>query len=111
MVKIVVIINTLISLTLLYVAWQMWQLRLRLFNIANALIAYERCCHGVLHSAPNAIYKRQQNIKNLRSQNQSLEYKIQQIRQIVSVLSMGQQLWRRSGRRLRLKFVKKTVAK
>jgi predicted negative regulator of RcsB-dependent stress response len=111
MVTIVVLINTFISLILIYVAWRIWQLRLRLLKIANALTNYERCSHAILHGAPTAIYTRQQNIKNLRSGNQSLQLQIEQVRQIVSLLSMGQQFWRRSGRRQEFKFIKKTIAK
>ncbi|MFH7031031.1 MAG: hypothetical protein ACHBN1_38215 [Heteroscytonema crispum UTEX LB 1556] len=111
MVKNVVLINTLISLILLSVAWRVWQLRLRLAKITNALTKYERCYYGILHKAPAAIYTMQQNIKNLRSPNQGLQLQIQQVRQIVSLLSMGQQFWRRSGRRLGFKFVKNIIAK
>jgi predicted negative regulator of RcsB-dependent stress response len=111
MVTIVVLINTFISLVLLYVAWRIWQLRLRLAKIAKALSTYERCTHAVLQMAPQTIYTRQQKIQHLRMGNQVLQLQIQQIRQIFSLLFLGQQLWQRTGRKLGLKFVKKTIAK
>jgi Ca2+-binding EF-hand superfamily protein len=57
----------------------------------------------VLYKAPQAIYANQQNIYNLRQTNQLLEAQIQQIRQIFSLLAMGQQLWLRYFVRLRSK--------
>lgn len=103
MVKVVVIINTLISLILLYTAWRVWRLRLRLVRITNWLILTERCSHAVLYTAPEAIYIGQQNIHNLRQTNQALDIQIQQLRQILGLLVVGQRFWRRYFRKPRLK--------
>jgi hypothetical protein len=107
MVTVVVVINILISLALLYVAGRLWRLKKRLERINNILIAAERSTHNVLHRAPEAIYKRQRNINNLRQGNQSLQFKIQQIRQLASILAFGQQVWQRNFIRLQSKVVKK----
>ena len=64
MVTVVVIINMLMSLMLFYVAWRVWQLKRRLVKIADTLTAAERSTHAVLHRAPNAIYKSQQNVQS-----------------------------------------------
>jgi hypothetical protein len=95
MVALVVIINILISLILLYIARQVWKLKQRLANMANRLTALERCTHAVLDKAPSNISRRQQNIQNLRQGNQSIQAQIQQVRQIFSLLLVGQQIQRR----------------
>ncbi len=103
MVTVVVIINMLISLMLFYVAWRVWQLKRRLVKIADTLTAAERSTHAVLHRAPNAIYKGQQNVHNLRQTNQALEQQIQQVRQIFRLLIFGQQVWLRYFQKFRSK--------
>jgi len=104
MVTVVVVINTLISLALLYVAWRVWKLKQRLGRIADRLTAYERRCHAVLNKAPERIYTSKQNIYNLRQKNQALQMQIQQVQQIISLLLLGRQIWQRY-------FWKKTVTK
>jgi hypothetical protein len=113
MVTIVVIINTGISLTLLYIARRVWKFKQRLANIANRLTAAERYTHAVLDKAPENISRRQQNIHNLRQGNQSIEVQIQQVRQIFSLLLVGQQIQRRYFPKVGLgaKYKKKIVVK
>ena len=113
MVIVVVIINTLISLILLYVARRVWLLKQRLANLANRLTAAERRTHALLDKAPENISRREQNIHNLRQGNQSIQIQIQQVRQIFSLLLVGQQIQRRYFPRLGLgtKYKKKTVVK
>jgi hypothetical protein len=111
MVTVVVVLNTLIALMLLYVAWQVWKLKQKLGIVADKLAAYERCSHAVLYAAPEKIYLAQQNIYNLRQRNQNLEVQIQQVRQIISLLFLGRQIWRRSFRSSVSTFGKKTIAK
>ncbi|MBW4685175.1 MAG: hypothetical protein KME40_08750 [Komarekiella atlantica HA4396-MV6] len=111
MVIVVVVINTLISLMLLYAAWRIWQLKQQLAYIADRLIDYERCSHAALYKAPENISLSQQNIHNLRQGNQGLRVQIQQVRQIVSLLFLGRQAWRRNFPRVKFTSGKKTVAK
>jgi len=99
MVTVVVAINILISLMLLYVAWQVWQLKKRIALLSDRLQSYERCSHNLLYKAPENIYLCQQNILNLRQSNQSFQIQIQQMRQIVSLLLLGQRTWGRYVRR------------
>ena len=96
MVILVVAINTLISLVLFYVAWRVWKLKQLLRIITDRLSYYESCSHTLLYAAPEKISSAQQSIYNLRQKNQRLEVQIQQIRQIVSLLFFGRQIWRRS---------------
>ncbi|MGH8000253.1 MAG: hypothetical protein ACREPR_12670 [Brasilonema sp.] len=107
MVTVVVVINILISLILLYLAWRMRRLKRRLTRIANILVAAERSSHAVLLGAPEAIYMSQRNIHNLRQGNQPPQLQIQRLRQIFSLLALGQQIWRSNFLRFRAKLVKK----
>lgn len=111
MVMLVVVINTLISLILLYAAWRVWKLKHLLAFVANRLTAYERATHGALKNAPENIYTSQQAIYNLRQSNLGVQMQIQQVRQIISLLLLGQQTWRRYFGRLGPISGKKIVAK
>ncbi|MHC5728333.1 MAG: hypothetical protein ACYTXY_30310 [Nostoc sp.] len=111
MVILVILVNTLISLILLYVAWRVWQLKRQLAYIADRLTAYESCTHAALNKAPENIYLSQDNIYNLRQKNQALQMQIQQVRQIISLLLLGRQIWQRYFRRLELISGKRTFAK
>lgn len=99
MVTVVVAINILTSLMLLYVAWRVWQLKKQIAFVSDRLLDYERCSHNLLHQAPENIYLGQQNIQNLRQSNQGLQIQIQQVRQIVSLLLLGQRTWGRYVRK------------
>ncbi len=99
MVMVVVVINLAIAVILLYLAWQLWQLRQRLANVANTLIAAERSTHAVLRGAPESISLGQQGIYRLRQGNKPLQLQLQQVRQVLSLVVFGQQAWRRFSRR------------
>lgn len=107
MVTLIVIINTSISISLLYIAWRLWQWRQRLTRIADILIAAERSTHAVLNNAPTAIYMSRQNLHNLRQGNQSMQLNIQQLRQIFGLLALGSQAWRRNFWLIRAKSLQK----
>ena len=111
MVILVVIINTLVSVVLLYVAWRVWQFKQQLAYIADRLTTYESCTNAALNKAPENIYLSQQNIYNLRQRNQALQIQIQQVRQIISLLLLGRQIWQRYFPKLELISRKRTVAK
>jgi hypothetical protein len=102
---IVVVINILISLMLLYIAWRLWKIRLTLKRVTNILITAERNTERVLVKAPELIYARKRNIQNLRQGNQSLESQIQQVRQIIGLLLSGTQWWQRYSRQKSVKGV------
>jgi hypothetical protein len=93
----IVTINVFMSLVLLYVAWRVWRLRLKLARLSNWFILAERCS-CVLFSQAQALDISRQNIYNLRQTNQVLELQIQQLQQILSILSLGQRFWRRYSR-------------
>jgi predicted negative regulator of RcsB-dependent stress response len=95
MVTTVVIINFLIALLLTYIAWQVWQLKRTLANIADKLSAYERATYAALHTAPENIYIGQKGVYSLRQQQQGLKVQIQKLQQIFSLMILGRNLWRR----------------
>ncbi|MFN6483365.1 MULTISPECIES: hypothetical protein [unclassified Nostoc] len=111
MIILVILVNTLISLVLLYVAWRVWQLKQQLAYIADKLTTYESCTHTALNKAPENIYLSQQNIYNLRQRNQALQIQIQQVQQIISLILLGRQIWQRYFPKLQLISGKRTVAK
>ena len=78
-----------------YVAWQVWNLRRVLANVADTLISVERNTYAVLHGAPNAIIKGQRGTRQLRKQYRQLQTQLQRAEQVLGLLSLGQTAWRR----------------
>jgi hypothetical protein len=107
MVTTVVVINTLISLGLLYIAWRVWKLKLWLGRVADQLTVYERNTHAVLHHAPENIEMAQKKIHSLGEKNQRLQLQIAQIRQIISLLLLGKRFWANSLGRIGLISINK----
>ncbi|HEY9749028.1 MAG TPA: hypothetical protein V6C63_10135 [Allocoleopsis sp.] len=99
MVATVVVINLLISIFCLYAAWQIWQLRRTLAQVANALTDYERNTHNVLYGAPPGILQGQKGVRQLRQQYQNLALQLQKVQQILGLVSLGQGVWRKQMRR------------
>ncbi len=104
MVKIVVLINTLISVILLYLAWRVWQWRLLWTKITNWFTLAEVCTHAVLYKAPEAIFLSQHEIYNWRQKNQILELQLQQLQKAIGLLKLGWRIWRRYLRGLKVKI-------
>lgn len=95
MLTIVCVINTLLAICCLGVAWRLWRLRRTLRRVTHALIAVERRIDRVLSPAPYYISKGEQGVKRLQLQLQQLEPRLKRVQQILSVLSWGRVLWRR----------------
>ncbi|MBE9215717.1 hypothetical protein IQ247_24135 [Plectonema cf. radiosum LEGE 06105] len=110
MVTIVVVINILISLTLLYCTWQMCKLRRKLVRLTAFFTNCDRNSYAMLHRRPEAIYLGIENLKNLRQSNQSLQVKLRQIKQLLALIIFGRQiLWNRPGFNLTSKYLKKKL--
>ncbi|HYW19801.1 MAG TPA: hypothetical protein VE956_10910 [Nodularia sp. (in: cyanobacteria)] len=107
----VVVINTIISLILFYIAWRVSKLKQWIGRIADKLNTYERHTHVVLYKAPENIDISQQKIYSLRQGNQMLQVQMQQVRQIISLLLLGKRFWGRSFGGIGLTSRKNTVAK
>ncbi len=96
MVTLVVIINTLLSIILLYVAWRVWKIKEVFASIANKFTDWERGAYNGLNPTPDKIYSGQQSIYQLRQKNRSLKLQIEKAQQIMGLLLVGRQIWRRS---------------
>jgi hypothetical protein len=107
MVTLVIVINILISGLLLFIAWQVWNIRQRIAWVTDRLTAYEKCSDALLSQAPVNLGMSQQNIHNLRQSNQSLQLKIQLVRQIISLLLLGKRYFPKSNPT----FFRKTATK
>lgn len=99
-VAVVIIINLLIATGCLYVAWQVWKLRLALSKATDALVSAERATHNVLSGAPQGIGQGETGVYYLRQRYQVLEAKLLRVQQILKLLGLGQLVWRRYGKNL-----------
>ncbi len=95
MVIVVVVINLALALMLLYGAWRVRKLRQPLGRIADIISRFERSIHRVLQAAPNAILKGQLGIQLLGQKRSQLEPQLQRVRLVLTLLGLGQQVWRR----------------
>jgi len=95
MVFVVVTINLTLALMLLYGAWRVRKLQRPVARLADVISRFERSTHRVLHRAPYAISKGQVGIYRLRQKQQQLEPQLQRIQQVLTLLGLGQQVWRR----------------
>lgn len=111
MVTVVVVINLALALMLFYVAWRVWQLRLRLERWAGKIAASERKLNAVLPKAPEAISAGRLTIHQLRQSNKPLDVKLLRVQQVLALFNIGQQIWQRSRLVRQSKFFKKPLAK
>ena len=95
MITVVVCFNVLIALLCFYVAFKVWKFRQTLGKVADTLLSVERKAHSLLYGAPDAIIKGQLGANYLRSQYQQLEPQLQQVRQALAMLSLGNKVLRR----------------
>ncbi len=98
MLTVVVVLNVLISLMCLYVAWQVWNLRRALRATADAVLLAERNTYNLLHGAPEAISQGQVGIGGARDSCQKLELQLQKFQQVLTLLSLIQRVWGLSRR-------------
>jgi hypothetical protein len=104
----VVILNLLITLGCLLVAFRMWKLQQTLARATNTLEAAERRVHRVLYRAPEAIRRGQVGIYQLRQTVHQLEPQLQQARQVLMLLSLGRSLWQSETPRRRWSWTKRS---
>ncbi|MDP8962876.1 MAG: hypothetical protein M3O33_02595 [Cyanobacteriota bacterium] len=93
MLTVVVVLNVLISLLCLYVAWQVWNLRRVLAATTDAVLLAERNTYKLLHGAPEAISQGQVGVSGARESYQQLELQIQKVQQVLMLLSLVQRVW------------------
>jgi hypothetical protein len=90
----VLILNLLLAGLCWYGVWRIWQLRQALVRATSALTLAERSTHHVLHHAPDAILQGQSKAYELRGQYQQVLLQLQTVKQILTLLGLGQFVWR-----------------
>jgi len=93
MIQFVVIVNLLITLVNLFIAWRIWQLGCKLANIADCLTNLERSTHKVLLVAPEVILKLERGSCSLRERYGLLTVQLQRGQQILTLLNLGMKIW------------------
>ncbi|HIK28610.1 MAG: hypothetical protein N3E45_14065 [Oscillatoriaceae bacterium SKW80] len=93
MLTLVIVINGVIALLCLYVAWQLRRLRRAIAKAANTLIAIERGTYRVLYKAPTLISKGQIGTRKLRQQYQKLQAQLWQLEQLLALWRKGRLIW------------------
>lgn len=90
MIVIAIGLNLAIALGCFYGAWRLWQLRRSLGAIANALTTWEHHTDHTLNpdTLPPAILRGQQGTAQVRHHYQRLRQQIQQLRQVMFVISL-----------------------
>lgn len=97
----VLIINLVISLLCFYIAWKVWQVRRIIDRVESRLTAMERRSHKVLSQTPAFLTKREKGVRKLRQQYRQLESQVQQLQQVLGLLTLGGTLWRSRSQRSR----------
>lgn len=98
MVMVVLVLNGLLALLCLYVAWQVCRWRSMLSRVADTLTVAERVTHRVLRSAPQAIATGQLGTAQLRQHYRLLTLQLQQVQQILTLLGLGRLVWKQYRR-------------
>ncbi|HEY9688477.1 MAG TPA: hypothetical protein V6D46_00680 [Coleofasciculaceae cyanobacterium] len=100
---VVVSINGLLSIGLLWLAGQLWQLRRTLRSAAQGMESAARGTHATLGNAPQGIASGQRGIygfrQSYRTLEPNLEANLQKITWILTVLRQLTQFWTRGDRR------------
>lgn len=91
----VVILNTSIALALLYVALQLWRLRLRLVKITHWIIFVDNQAHTLLGQALEKININQENISHLGRKKHRIDSQMQNLQQVIGLIVWSKQLWGR----------------
>ena len=96
MITLVIVINIGIALLCAYVAWQVWQLRNTLAEVADAVLEWEHNTHVALDPAatPGANLQGQQGIAQTRPSYGQLQRQVQQLQRLMALLGGGAQVLR-----------------
>ncbi|WP_071517182.1 hypothetical protein [Geitlerinema sp. PCC 9228] len=97
----VLVVNTLLSLLGFYLAWKIWQVGRTLGNVADTVARAERSTHNGLRQSPGAIALAEQGTGRLREKYRQLNWQLQQLQKIVSVLRNLQKFWQQRSSRSR----------
>ncbi len=92
MITLVLIFNAILAAMCFYIAWQLWQWRQALAQVADALIDAERVTHEVLNGAPEGILQGQIGSHQLRQSYRQLDTQRRQVKKLLGFLSFGTNL-------------------
>lgn len=94
MFTLVLVVNTILTLVCLVMAWKTWQLRRILGRVANTLTSTEETTRAFLQEAPDAIYVDQMGVYQLQEQYRQLGPQLLRAQQVLALLSLSQTVWR-----------------
>jgi hypothetical protein len=99
----VICINITIALLCGYFAWQVWQVRKTLAEVADTVLVWEQNTHATLDPAvtPATILQSQQGIAQTRQSYAQLQRQVQQLQRLIALIGGGGQILRSLRRRRR----------
>jgi hypothetical protein len=97
MVQFVIITNVVLGLICLRLAQTLWALKARLTRIASSTLAVEQYFYRLLYNAPTKLNKATLSVNRARYSYQGLEQKLQKIQKLLSLINLGQSLWRQQS--------------
>lgn len=95
MLTFVLMLNLSIAVLCWYGVWRILQLRRALVGVTKALTAAERSVDQVLQTAPESWLQGQVKLYQLQHHYELALLRLQQVRQILTLLGLGQFVWRR----------------
>ena len=97
MISVVISLNIAIALFCFSFAWRVWRLRRVLANVAETLLLWEDSTYNTLHQAPKSILHGQQRIMHLKRQHAQLQFRLQQVQQILALIFLLKRLLRQQN--------------
>lgn len=94
MVVLIVVINLFITLLNIYIATKIWQLRQIIAKITRVISNCDLYFYALLHNTPQVIYQGQDKIQQIKIQYQTIQFQLQQIRQIILIFNWSYRIWR-----------------
>ena len=98
---VVVTINSVLAIGLLWLAWQLQQLRRRLVQVTTGFQDTERATHALLCHAPGNIEIGQRGVYGLRGQYAKLTPQVVKLQQLLWIVGRSQvilsRMWGSSG--------------
>ena len=93
MIGVVISLNIAIALFCLSIAWRVWRLSRALAKVADTLLLWEYSTHNTLYQAPESILLGQQRIAQLRRQQAQLQFHLQQVQKILTLIFLLKRLF------------------
>jgi hypothetical protein len=88
----VIFMNLILALYLLFLAWQVWQLKQVYARLARDLVIVERDAQGVFQNTIAMLCQERHRTVDLRQQYQDLQIKVRQAHQALALIALGRTL-------------------